>query len=122
MLESGAKVDSNNHELIVMAVTTGNFDAVKNLLLCGANVNAQNIFSESLLCLAILNKHWKIVDLLIQNHALIYHTNENDLSERKINYESNDKAIFVALKNNYLEIVKYVIKNGGNPNACNKKT
>ena len=127
-LLKGADINSvyNRQAPIHIAVSKQSADMIKYLIKCGADINIIDGAEFSPLMIAVDENNFEIVKLLLQNGADI---NTKIPDSGSIDVQTNGKTVYKyeydedlitrALKNENLEIAKYLIANGFKLNASN---
>lgn len=91
-------------QAILNSVQAGDYEAIKNFLATGGDVNTKNSFNENLLYLASQKGHARLVQLLLQHHANVHQVNTG-----------KQNALFAAVSGGYLEVVQQLIAAGLDP-------
>ncbi len=139
---------SYNDTALMFAAQKGCLEAVKILVKKGANVNASNKWGDTALHMAAMSGNLELIKFLVSKKADIYSKNylkytpmfyaaimghleclKYFVEECKMDIEERDKIGLTLLirvayqKNEYLEIVKYLVEKGAfvNAKSCNGK-
>ena len=119
--EAGAvSIDTNNSEELVEAAKKGKIKKVQKLLDQGANVDSRehkSIFVQTAFMQAVLNDHFDVADLLLDNGADIQAVNHYGQTALNQSVKPTIKK-----NKNAFSRVQYLIENGANINLDNALT
>jgi ankyrin repeat protein len=106
LIKAGADITEKNavaNTILHIATEKGIKSIVEELLYKNVNINAKNFLGETPLFLAVYNKQYDIVDLLIKHKANIKFSNKfkNIIHYA---YTNNDKTLLEIIKKNNLKI------------------
>lgn len=140
LLNFGAKIDildASDRTPLFLAINRANHQVVRILLHWGAKVNVEEIHGYTPLSEAVWQKDCDLVQLLIQNgakvtgvHHLLHYTvlhHSLQLTELLLNGgafvnvrdDSGDTPLHIAVRGAEVEILKVLLKHGGNIGLCN---
>ena len=113
---SGA-ILTQTHALFV-AVEANNLTEVTRLVKGGADVNGTDEFGFSLLVNALAEQELPIVDVLMAHGAEVFYNADRCKVYVQTDTDSLDARLFKAITNNDLSMVKTLLKEGAEVNAC----
>ncbi|MBT9544695.1 MAG: ankyrin repeat domain-containing protein [Candidatus Sericytochromatia bacterium] len=118
LIKQGAKVDGSWNTGVPLADAVGNrnLEISRYLIENGADVNKKYFSGDSLLSEAIKSQQFELVKLLVDNGA---DTNAYTLSGQHGEFESS--PLFEAAKVGNLDILKYLLTHGADPNYVGEK-
>jgi len=111
LIENGLDVNYRiknrfNNTLLIESIISKNLNVTQFLLEHGANINMENGFNDTPLLIASNSRNLEMLNLLFKYPI--------DLEKQE-----NTDSLPNAVSNNYKDIVKFLIKNGLNPNKTN---
>lgn len=108
-----AQDDYNGNTALIYTAREGNIEAMRSLLIAGADPNIQNRYGDTALIIAVENNNIEVADLLI-NSRLLPSINLD------IQNDYGNTALMLSLYHNNREIAFLLIYAGADPNIPNR--
>ena len=108
---------TQTHALFV-AVESNNLTEVTRLVQGGADINSTDEFGFSLLVNALAEQELPIVDLLMQHGAEVFHNANRCKGQVQEDAETLDGRLLKAITHHDVDMVKVLLKEGAEVNAC----